>query len=129
MAYRPGGFRGTGCPGGCCHAGGNACRAASSRFSAFLVCALFTVLNITMERLLGAWVKSSWQTKVAEVFFTIFVLAMVSLQFLNPLMQKYGHALVPMLRSWVPYLWLLPSSFAGDAGCSISRSPLGYGLF
>src|SRR5260370_39667107 len=40
---------------------------------------------------------------------------MVSLQFLNPLMQKYGHALLPMMRSWVPYLWLLPSSSAGDA--------------
>lgn len=81
-----------------------------------LVCGLFTVLNITIERLLGAWVeKLLAKRKSREVFFTIFVLAMVSLQFLNPLMQRYGHAVVPMLRSWVPYLWLLPSSFAGDA--------------
>ena len=81
-----------------------------------LVCGLFTVLNITIERLLGAWVeKLLAKRKSREVFFTIFVLAMVSLQFLNPLMQRYGHALVPALRSWVPYLWLLPSSFAGDA--------------
>jgi ABC-2 type transport system permease protein len=88
----------------------------SAALALFLVCALFTVLNITMERLLGAWVeKLLAKRKSREVFFTIFVLAMVSLQFLNPLMQKYGHALVPMLRSWVPYLWLLPSSFAGDA--------------
>lgn len=88
----------------------------SAASALFLVCALFTVLNITMERLLGAWVeKLLAKRKSREVFFTIFVLAMVSLQFLNPLMQKYGHALGPMLRSWVPYLWLLPSSFAGDA--------------
>jgi len=88
----------------------------SAASALFLVCGLFTVLNITMERLLGAWVeKLLAKRKSREVFFTIFVLAMVSLQFLNPLMQKYGHALVPMLRSWVPYLWLLPSSFAGDA--------------
>ena len=88
----------------------------SAASALFLVCALFTVLNITMERLLGAWVeKLLAKRKSREVFFTIFVLAMVGLQFLNPLMQKYGHALVPMLRSWVPYLWLLPSSFAGDA--------------
>jgi len=81
-----------------------------------LVCALFTVLNITIERLLGAWVeKLLAKRKSREVFFTIFVLAMVSLQFLNPLMQKYGRAFLPMVRSWVPYLWLLPSSFAGDA--------------
>jgi ABC-2 type transport system permease protein len=88
----------------------------SAALALFLVCALFTVLNITIERLLGAWVeKLLAKRKSREVFFTIFVLAMVSLQFLNPLMQKYGRALVPMLRSWVPYLWLLPSSFAGDA--------------
>jgi len=88
----------------------------SAASALFLVCGLFTVLNITMERLLGAWVeKLLAKRKSREVFFTIFVLAMVSLQFLNPLMQKYGHALVPMLRSWMPYLWLLPSSFAGDA--------------
>jgi ABC-2 type transport system permease protein len=88
----------------------------SAALALFLVCALFAVLNITIERLLGAWVeKLLAKRKSREVFFTIFVLAMVSLQFLNPLMQKYGHALVPMLRSWVPYLWLLPSSFAGDA--------------
>src|SRR6266446_4920129 len=80
-----------------------------------LVCGLFTVLNITMERLLGAWVeKLLAKRKSREAFFALFVLSMVSLQFLNPLMQKYGHALVPVLRSWVPYLWLLPSSFAGD---------------
>jgi ABC-2 type transport system permease protein len=89
---------------------------ASAAPALLLVCGLFTVLNITMERLLGAWVeKLLAKRKSREVFFTIFVLAMVSLQFLNPLMQRYGHALVPTLRSWVPYLWLLPSSFAGDA--------------
>ena len=88
----------------------------SAALALLLVCGLFTVLNITMERLLGAWVeKLLAKRKSREVFFTIFVLAMVSLQFLNPLMQRYGHALLPALRSWVPYLWLLPSSFAGDA--------------
>jgi ABC-2 type transport system permease protein len=80
-----------------------------------LVCLLFTALNITIERLIGAWVeKLLAKRKTREVFFTLFVLAMVSLQFLNPVMQKYGRALLPVVRSWVPYLWLLPSSFAGD---------------
>ncbi len=89
---------------------------ASAAPALLLVCGLFTVLNITIERLLGAWVeKLLAKRKSREVFFTIFVLAMVSLQFLNPLMQKYGHAFLPMVRSWMPYLWLLPSSFAGDA--------------
>jgi len=81
-----------------------------------LVCLLFTTMNVTIERLLGAWVeKLLAKRKTREVFFTLFILAMVSLQFLNPLLQRYGHALVPIMTSWVPYLWLLPSSFAGDA--------------
>ncbi len=81
-----------------------------------LVCVLFTVLNVTMERLLGAWVeKLLAKRKTRELFFTLFILAMVSLQFLNPLMQRYGRSLLPIVRRWVPYLWLLPSSFAGDS--------------
>jgi ABC-2 type transport system permease protein len=81
-----------------------------------LVCVLFTVLNVTMERLLGAWVeKLLAKRKTREIFFTLFILAMVSLQFLNPLMQRYGRSLLPIVRRWVPYLWLLPSSFAGDS--------------
>jgi ABC-2 type transport system permease protein len=81
-----------------------------------LACALFTVLNVTMERLLGAWVeKLLAKRKTREIFFTLFILAMVSLQFLNPFMQRYGRSLLPIVRSWVPYLWLLPSSFAGDS--------------
>jgi len=81
-----------------------------------LVCMFFTVLNVTMERLLGAWVeKLLAKRKTREIFFTLFILAMVSLQFLNPFMQRYGRAVLPIVRSWVPYLWLLPSSFAGDS--------------
>jgi ABC-2 type transport system permease protein len=80
-----------------------------------LVCLFFTIMNITIERLIGAWVeKLLSKRKTREVFFTLFILTMVSLQFLNPLMQRYGHALLPIVRAWLPYLWLLPSSFAGD---------------
>jgi ABC-2 type transport system permease protein len=81
-----------------------------------VVCVFFAILNVTIERLLGAWLeKLLAKRKTREIFFSLFVLAMVSLQFLNPLMQKYGRSVVSMVRSWVPYLWLLPSSFAGDA--------------
>jgi ABC-2 type transport system permease protein len=82
----------------------------------FLVCLMFAALNVTIERLLGAWVeKLLAKRRSREVFFSVFILAMISLQFLNPIMQKYGHTLVAALRGWIPYLWLLPSSFAGDA--------------
>jgi ABC-2 type transport system permease protein len=81
-----------------------------------VVCILFAALNVTMERLLGAWVeKLLAKRRTREFFFSLFILSMVSLQFLNPLMQKYGKAIVPLVRDWLPYLWLFPSSFAGDA--------------
>jgi hypothetical protein len=81
-----------------------------------MVCVLFAVLNITMERLLGAWIeKLLAKRRAREVFFSLFILAMISLQFINPIAQKYGRAIVPAVRGWLPYLWILPSSFAGDA--------------
>src|ERR1041384_1855529 len=40
---------------------------------------------------------------------------MVSLQFINPLAAQWWFAIVPVIKGWLPYLWLLPSSFAGDA--------------
>src|SRR5262252_5066353 len=40
---------------------------------------------------------------------------MISLNFLNPIMQKYGRVILPLVRSSLTYLWMLPSSFAGDA--------------
>jgi hypothetical protein len=81
-----------------------------------VACVLFAAMNITMERLLGAWIeKLLAKRRSREFFFSIFILAMVSLQFLNPLMQKYGKNIAHLVRGWLPYLWLLPSSFAGDA--------------
>jgi ABC-2 type transport system permease protein len=81
-----------------------------------IACVLFAAMSITIERLVGAWVeKLLAKRRSREFFFTIFILAMVSLQFLNPLMQKYGRTIIAILRSWLPYFWLLPSSFAGDA--------------
>ena len=81
-----------------------------------VACVMFTALNVTVERLLGAWVeKLLAKRRSREVFFSVFILAMISVQFLNPIMQKYGGGLVTVVRGWLPYLWLLPSSFAGDA--------------
>jgi len=87
-----------------------------------LICALFALLNITVERLLGAWVeKLLAKRRTREVFFALFVLSMISLQFINPIVQKYGKTLLPIVQGWLPYLWLLPSSFAGDAITQFSQ--------
>lgn len=81
-----------------------------------VACVLFALFNVTLERLLGAWVEKLLTTRRSrEIFFTLFILSMVSLNFLNPIMQKYGKAIVAAMRGWLPYLCILPSSFAGDA--------------
>lgn len=81
-----------------------------------LACVLFAALNVTIERLVGAWVeKLLAKRRSREIFFSLFILSMISLQFLNPIMQKYGKVIVPVVRRSLPYLWILPSSFAGDA--------------
>lgn len=79
-------------------------------------CVLFIAFNVTIERLIGAWLeKLLAKRRSREIFFAIFILSMVSLQFLNPILQKYGNQIRPMARHVLPYLWLLPSSLAGDA--------------
>jgi len=81
-----------------------------------LVCALFILLNVTMERLLGSWLeKLLAKRRARELFVGFFVLAMVSLNFVWPVTQRYGTAAPPSLFHYVTYLWWLPGSLAGNA--------------
>jgi len=80
-----------------------------------LVCALFAALNVTIERLMGAWLeKLLAKRRSREAIFGIFILCMVSLQFLNPILQRHGSEAKAVIQTVLPYLWLLPSSFAGS---------------
>jgi ABC-2 type transport system permease protein len=80
-----------------------------------LACLLFAALNVTIERLVGAWLeKLLSKRRSREVIFTLFILSMVALQFLNPLMQKHGREVKTVVEHLWPYLWVLPSSFAGE---------------
>jgi len=90
-----------------------------SRPSAFaamlLACTGFALLNVTIERLLGAWLeKVLAKRRSREVVFSIFILSMVSLNFLNPLLQRHGKEVAALAQKGLPYLWILPSSFAGN---------------
>jgi ABC-2 type transport system permease protein len=76
----------------------------------------FIFLNLTIERLLGSWLeKILARRKTRELFLGIFVLSMVSLNFLNPLMQRYAGSAKPIFLEWIPYLSWLPGSLAGQA--------------
>ncbi len=81
-----------------------------------LVCALFILLNVTIERLLGSWLeKLMAKRRARELFVGFFLLAMVSLNFVWPVTQRYGTVARPKLLEYLPYLNWLPGSLAGNA--------------
>ncbi|MGC1484474.1 MAG: hypothetical protein WA789_11835 [Candidatus Acidiferrum sp.] len=81
-----------------------------------VICALFVLMNITLERLIGSWLERILaRRRSREIFFALFILFAVSLQFLNPLLQRYGHSAQPWVRQVLPYLVVFPPSLAGQA--------------
>ena len=91
-----------------------------------LVSALFVLINVTLERLVGSWLeKLLAKRRARELFFGIFVLCMVSLNFLNPVFQRWGNGMKPKFIEWIPYLSWLPGSLAGNTiGSAVDfRSP------
>jgi len=81
-----------------------------------LICLLFVLLNVTLERLVGSWLeKLLAKRRARELFIGLFVLAMVSMNFLSPLLQRYGKSAQPTFFRFIPYLWWTPASLAGNA--------------
>lgn len=81
-----------------------------------VVCVLFLFMNVTLERLIGSWLeKILAKRRARELFIGLFVLAMVSLNFLSPLLQRYGRTAQPKFLHFIPYLWWTPGSLAGNA--------------
>ena len=82
-----------------------------------LVSALFILVNVTLERLVGSWLERIFANRRArELLVGLFVLAMVSMNFLNPALQRWGdRGTRPRIVHLVPYFSWLPGSLAGDA--------------
>lgn len=79
-----------------------------------LLAALFALSNLTLERLLGSWMERLLARRRArELFFALFVLLMVSLQFVGPLLNHYGTSAEPWLVRALPYFAYLPASLVG----------------
>jgi ABC-2 type transport system permease protein len=75
---------------------------------------LFVALNVTLERLVGSWVEKLLSKRRArEVFLAIFVLLMVSVQFIAPAIQRYGKSAVPAAQRIARYAQVFPGSLAG----------------
>jgi len=80
------------------------------------IVATFMLLNVTLERLIGSWLERLLaRRRTRELFLGLFVLSMVSLNFLSPLMQRYGASARPVFLRLLPYLSWFPPSLASRA--------------
>ena len=78
---------------------------------------LFVLVNVTLERLIGSWLERLMANRrVRELMVGLFVLGMVSLNFLNPALQRVGNVNAkPTILRLLPYVFWLPGSLAGGA--------------
>jgi hypothetical protein len=84
---------------------------------AFLpVAVVFVLMNVTLERLIGSWLQCLLaRRRTREIFFALFILSMVSLQFVSPAIERYGDSAEPSLTFRLPYVSPLPPSLAAHA--------------
>jgi ABC-2 type transport system permease protein len=85
---------------------------------------LFILVNVTLERLIGSWLEKIFANRRArEVLVGLFVLSMVSMNFLNLALQHWsGRGTRPKLLHVVPYFSWLPASLAGNAIASATEA-------
>lgn len=91
-----------------------------------LVVALFVLLNVTLERLVGSWLERLLsRRRTRELFFVLFILSMVSLNLIEPVTRRYGAILGPLAQRIFPYFSWLPPSLAGKAIASVAQAHFG----
>jgi ABC-2 type transport system permease protein len=78
---------------------------------------LFILVNVTLERLIGSWLeKILAKRRAREVLVGLFVLSMVSINFLSPAFQRWGErGIRPGFVHLVPYVSWLPGSLMGNS--------------
>jgi len=87
-----------------------------------LIVGVFMLLNVTIERLIGSWLERLLaRRRTRELFLGLFVISMVSLNFIAPLMQRYGASARPLFLRLLPYFSWLPPSLAGRALAAVVR--------
>ncbi|PYT78284.1 MAG: hypothetical protein DMG40_20680 [Acidobacteria bacterium] len=90
------------------------------------VVVLFSLLNVTLERLVGSWLERLLsRRRTRELFFAFFILAMVSLNLINPLVNRYGPVLRPLALRIAPYFAWFPPSLAGRALAAAAQAHFG----
>jgi len=91
-----------------------------------VICLLFFLFNLTLERLIGSWLeKLLAKRRTRELFFGLIILSMVSMNFISPLMQKYGKSARPTAMALLPYLSWTPGTLAGTGVTGAALSEFG----
>ena len=91
-----------------------------------LVVALFLLLNVTLERLVGSWLERLLsRRRTRELFFALFILSMVSLNLINPAVNRYGALLRPLAERVSVYFSWFPPSLAGRAIAAAAHAHFG----
>jgi ABC-2 type transport system permease protein len=81
-----------------------------------LVLVLFVLMSTTFERLVGSWLERLLaRRRTRELFFGLFILLSVSVQFIRPLITRYASGSSPSLLRFLPYLSPFPPSLASGA--------------
>jgi ABC-2 type transport system permease protein len=87
-----------------------------------LIVGVFLLLNVTIERLIGSWLERLLaRRRTREILLGLFVISMISLNFLTPLMQRYGASARPIFLRLLPYFAWLPPSLAGRSLTAVVR--------
>ena len=87
-----------------------------------LIVAVFALLNVTLGRLIGSWLERLLaRRRTRELFVGLFVLSMISLNFITPLMTRYGASVRPLFQRFLPYFSWLPPSLAGRALAAVAQ--------
>jgi len=93
-----------------------------------LIVGAFVMLNVTIERLIGSSLERLLsRRRTRELFLGLFILSMISLNFVTPLMQRYGASVRPAFLRLSPYFAWLPPSLAGRSLAAVTRlQPAGF---
>jgi ABC-2 type transport system permease protein len=87
-----------------------------------LIVAMFLLFNVTLERLIGSWLERLFsRRRTRELFLGLFVLCMISLNFVTPMMKRFGSSSPSPFFHLMRYFVWLPPSLAGRAVASVTQ--------
>lgn len=83
--------------------------------AALVVLLAFALLSVALERLIGSWLaRLLARRRSREIFFVVFILLMLSLQFSGVLLERWGRVLFPWIRHVQPVIEILPPGMAAQ---------------